>query len=305
MSDYSLDMSVESPKTTPLPIPFPKPTVAIITDLEDGEIGAVPVPPRRQTFDEEFFPLSPQSTLNILHSPRTLDPATLRSISIGLCNTALSRTNQHNDAMAEVGQLRRELTQLRAQQSQEQQDECPEGYEENHGRLPNFYITTPDGEKRQARYIKLLDTAIPCALGTMGRLGDPEYVFDLYAASQYSIDQPTEPLPVWFLENIQGNSASYHQVVEAAKQIDDWGLLGELGRFHEADTRILNIQGQMHALEAELHVAKAVLRQARVRMEGAQAHRRLAGLHSLDTNRTFERAQRLDNARLGRGRPRF
>ena len=50
MSDYSLDMSVESPKTFPLPIPFPKPTVAIITDLEDGEIGAIPIPPHCQTF---------------------------------------------------------------------------------------------------------------------------------------------------------------------------------------------------------------------------------------------------------------
>ena len=139
----------------------------------------------------------------------------------------------------------------------------------------------------------------------MGRLGDPTFVFDLYATSRYSVEQPTEPIPAWFLENIQGNLASYHQVVEAAKEIGDWGLLGELGRFHEADTRILNIQGQMHALEAELHVAKAVLRQTRVHMEGAQAHQRLTGLHALDTNRTFERAQRLDNACLGRGRPRF
>jgi hypothetical protein len=305
MSDYSLDMSVESPKTTPLPIHFPKPTVAIITDLEDGEIGAIPVPPRRQTFDEEFFPLSPQSTLNILHSPRTLNPATLCSISISLCNTTLSHTNQHNDTMAEVGQLRCKLTQLRAQQSQEQQDECPEGYEENHRCLPNFYITTPDGEKRQACYIKLLDTAIPCALGTMGHLGDPISIFDLYTASRYTVDQPTEPLPTWFLKNIQGNSASYHQVVEAARQIGNWGLLGELGRFHKADTHILNIQGQMHALEAKLHIAKAVLRQARVRMEGAQAHQHLAGLYSLDTNYTFERVQHLNNACLGRGWPRF
>ena len=139
----------------------------------------------------------------------------------------------------------------------------------------------------------------------MGRMGDPIFVFDLYATSRYTVDQPTEPLPAWFLKNIQGNSASYHQVVEAAKQIGDWGLLGELGRFHEADTRILNIQGQMHALEAELHIAKAVIRQAHVCMEGAQAHQRLAGLHSLDTNCTFERAQRLDNAHLSRGWPRF
>ena len=222
-------MSVELPETAPLPIPFLKPTIAIITDLEDGEIGPIPIPPRRQTFDKEFFPLSPQSTLNILHSPRTLDPATLRSISIGLCNTALSRTNQHNDTMAEVGQLCRELTRLRAQQSQEQQDECPEGFQENHGRLPNFYITTTDREKCQVRYIKLPDTSIPCALGTMGCSDDPTYVFDLYAASRYTVDQPTKLLPAWFLKNIQGNSASYHQVVEAAKQIDDWGLLGELG----------------------------------------------------------------------------
>jgi hypothetical protein len=139
----------------------------------------------------------------------------------------------------------------------------------------------------------------------MGCLGDPSYVFNLYAASCYTMDQPTEPLPTWFLENIQGNSTSYHQVVEVAKQIDDWGLLGELGRFHEADTRILNIQGQMHALEAKLHIAKAVIRQARVRMEGAQAHQRLVGLHSLDTNHTFKRVQRLDNTRLGRGQPQF
>ena len=262
---------------TPTERPANRPPLTIATDddIEPGEIT-------RQVV-QESYPLSPQSSINILQARADLDSHTLRTIAIGLANTAIGYMFQHLEAKSEIAQLCKELTNLRTQMSRELDSECPEGFEENHGHLPDFTIPDANGIMRQAQYIKLGNGPVPCTLGTLGHDGDPIFQFDLFAAPSYTQSSPTEPFPMWLIDAISGKSSSYHQAIELARSTDDWGLATEVARYHESDTRVLNIAAEIHALNCKLQVVKATSRQSRSRLEGAHAQHCLQALQALNT----------------------
>ena len=294
-------IAIPSPRTTtpePNHTPArPRLTIAPDSETEEGEII--------DRVHQHNYPLSPQSSLNVMQGHPELDASTLRTIAIGLANTAIGRTFQHLEAKTEIEQLRKELTDLRTEMSRQPDAECPDGFEENHGRLPDFVIPDGDGVMRQARYIKLGNSSIPFALGTLGQEGDPVFQYDLYAAPSYIRDSPTEPLPMWLIDAIGGKSASYHQAAELAHSTDDWGLVAEVARYHEADTRILNIAAEIHALDCELQVVKASARQSHSRLEGAHAQQRLRALQALDTRRPTRANVHAGGLRFARGRASF
>ena len=281
-------ITLVDPPTVPLPrTPTPEPihtpverphlTIAPDSDTEEGEIVS--------RVHHHNYPLSPQSSLDVMQGHPELDAGTLRTIAIGLANTAIGRTFQHLEAKSEIEQLCKELTDLHAEMSRQPDAKCPEGFEENHGRLPDFVIPDADNVMRQARYIQLGNGSVPFALGTLGQEGDPVFKYDLYAAPSYIRDSPTEPLPMWLIDAIGGKSSSYHQAMDLARGTDDWGLAAKVARYHEADTRILNIAAEIHALNCELQLAKAETRQSRGCLEGARAQHRLRALQALDTRR--------------------
>ena len=296
------------PPTIPLPCtPTPEPvrtpdehphlTIAPDSDTEEGEIVS--------RVHHHNYPLSPQSSLNVMQGHPELDAATLRTIAIGLTNTAIGRTFQHLKAKSEVEQLRKELTDLRAEMSRQPDSECPDGFKENHGHLPDFTIPDADGVMRQAHYIKLGNGPVPFALGTLGQENDPIFQYDLFAAPSYIRDTPTEPLPMWLIDAISGKSSSYHQAMDLAHSTDDWGLAAELARYHEADTCVLNITAEIHTLDCELQVVKAARRQSRSCLEGAHAQHRLRALQALDTRRPTCANAHAVGIRFGRGRLSF
>ena len=92
---------------------------------------------------------------------------------MGLANTAIGRTFQHLEAKDKIKQLHKELTDLCAQMSCELNAECPDSFEENHGCLPDFTIPDAEGIMCQAHYVKLGNSPVPFALGTLGQDGDP------------------------------------------------------------------------------------------------------------------------------------
>ena len=300
-------ITLVDPPTVPLPrTPTPEPihtpvrprlTIAPDSETEEGKII--------DRVHRHNYPLSPQSSLNVMQGHPELDAGTLRTIAIGLANTAIGHTFQHLEAKTEIEQLHKELTDLRAEMSRQPDAECPEGFEENHGRLPDFVIPDADNVMRQARYIKLGNGPIPFALGTLGQEGDPIFHYDLYAAPSYIRDSPTEPLPMWLIDTIGGKSSSYHQAMDLARSTDDWGLAAEVARYHEADTRILNIAAEIHALDCELQIAKAEARQSRSRLEGARAQQRLRALQALDTRRPTRANAHATGLRFARGRATF
>ena len=301
-------ITLVDPPTVPLPrTPTPEPihtpverphlTTAPDSDTKEGEIVS--------RVHHHNYPLSPQSSLNVMQGHPELDAGTLRTIAISLANTAIGRTFQHLEAKSEIDQLRKELTNLRAEMSCQPDAGCPEGFEQNHGRLPDFVIPDADNIMRQARYIKLGNGPVPFALGTLGQEGDPVFKYDLYAAPSYIRDSPTEPLPMWLIEAIGGKSSSYHQAMDLARSTDDWGLAAEIARYHEADTRILNIAGEIHALDCKLQLVKAETRQSRGRLEGARTQHRLRALQALDTRRPTRANAHAAGLRFARGRATF
>ena len=286
-----------TPEPIHTPVERPHLTIAPDSDTEEGEIVS--------RVHHHNYPLSPQSSLNVMQGHPELDAGTLRTIAIGLANTAIGRTFQHLEARSKIEQLHKELTDLRAEMSRQPDAECPEGFEENHGRLPDFIIPDADNIMRQARYIKLGNGPIPFALGTLGQEGDPVFQYDLYAAPSYIRDSPTEPLPMWLIDAIGGKSSSYHQAVDLARSTDDWGLAAEVARYHEADARILDIAGEIHALDCELQVVKANARHSRSRLEGARAQHRLRALQALDTRRPTRANAHAGGLCFARGRATF
>ena len=168
--------------------------------------------------------------------------------------------------------------------SHEPDVECPDGFEENHGHLPDFTIPDADGIMWQARYVKLGNGPVPFALGTLGQDSDPVFQYDLFAAPSYIRDTPTEPLPMWLINTISGKSSSYHQAMDLAHSMDDWGLVAELARYHESDTRVLNIAVEIHTLNCELQVIKVASRQSRSHLKGDRAQHHLQALQALDTH---------------------
>ena len=234
-----------------------------------------------------------------------LDAGTLRTIAIGLANTVIGRTFQHLEAKSEIEQLHKELTDLRAEMSQQPDTECPDRFEENHGRLPDFTIPDADGIMHQARYIKLGSGPVPFALGTLGQDNDPVFQYDLFAAPSYICDTPTEPLPMWLINAISGKSASYHQAMELAQSTDDWGLAAEVARYHETDTHVLNIAAEIHALDCELQVVKVASCQSCSRLEGARASHHLRALQALDTRRPTRANAHAAGLRFTHGRVSF
>ena len=158
---------------------------------------------------------------------------------------------------------------------------------------------------RQARYVQLGTSPIPFALGTLGQEGDLIFQYDLFAAPSYIRESPTEPLPMWLIDAISGKSSSYHQAMDLARSTNDWGLVAEVARYHETDTRILNITGEIHALDCELQVAKANARQSQSCLEGARAPQRLRALQALDTRRPTRANAHAAGLRFARGRASF
>ena len=286
-----------TPKPIPTPTECPHLTIAPDSDTEEGEIVS--------HVHRHNYPLSPQSSLNVMQGHPELNAGTLCTIAIGLANMAIGRTFQHLEAKSEIEQLRKELTDLRAEMSRQPDAECPEGFEENHGRLPNFVIPDADGVMRQARYIQLGTSPIPFALSTLRQDGDPIISYDLFAASSYIRDSPTEPLPMWLIDAISGKSSSYLQAMELARSTNDWGLVAEVARYHKTDTRILNIAAEIHTLDCELQVVKASARQSHSRLESACTPQRLRALQALDTRRPTRANAHAGGLRFARGRATF
>ena len=93
--------------------------------------------------------------------------------------------------------------------------------------------------------------------------------------------------------------------MDLAQSTDNWGLVAEVAHYHEADTHILNIAAEIHALDCELQVVKASTRQSCSRLEGARAQHRLRALQVLDTCRPTHANAHATGLCFGRGRPSF
>ena len=156
--------------------------------------------------------------------------------------------------------------------------ECPEGFEENRGQVPNFPIVV-DGFTMQARYVKYIDQGR--VMGTAGGPNDAIFIQDLYATSRIDNDHVPEPLPAWFLAHIQANSDTYPLVIKEFQQGQDWGVHADVQRYYCCDSHLRSVEEEITTLQAQSEALRAQLRRARFRLENADVPRRFSNLQAL------------------------
>jgi hypothetical protein len=269
--------------------------------------GTIVVP---EVSDDEFVldsikhPLSPRSAFNILAKHgENLSPATTLALAQATAKSAIERNEAYelrlrliqqqqnkatiaSDAALATSREALQLLQERLDQYARDSDdgvECPRGFEENRGRIPNFFILV-DGIRMQARYIKRQDDTT--ILGTAGRSDDPIFAYELKAQAMLTADdyenEDVVPIPNWFLPLIRASSPVFPLVIQRANQLQDWGLNAELHRYHNLDTRLQEITRQRQVLEAEEESIRTQGQYCRLRLEAARAPQRLADLEALD-----------------------
>ena len=183
-------------------------------------------------------------------------PTQLWALIIGLTTTLQQREEVYN---SEANHFRQHLTDVNAQCSALKQCIwdidgelllCPDGFEDNNGRLPIFTIPGTDGES-PAIFIKQLDNGQVAGLSTMARGEHDAYIIDFFTAPALN-DRPLKPLPHWFHTHIWGNKTNFHPLQEAVIMLDDWGILAEVQQYQVLDQEVATLQVESHLVDINL-----------------------------------------------------
>jgi hypothetical protein len=100
-------------------------------------------------------------------------------------------------------------------------NEPPEGYELNNGKVSNFHIPVSGGLYQEAKWIWLNNDGTVSSYHSSQGPNERPYVTDLYAAPDYSVDSPLEPLPVWFRHMLTGLGGDFQILQEAVADTRD------------------------------------------------------------------------------------
>ena len=160
---------------------------------------------------------------------------------------ALSSANATLDAMcSRLAELEGEAS----DHSNNTKQECPDGFEENAGRIPNFFIKV-DNVNLRAHYVRHLP-GMGLAQGTLGRPNNHIYSHELYAQPSIAHETTPDIVPTWFLQSIAANTTPYAHIINEVCKYGDWGLEVEIKRYHNNDTRLVQLQAELQELQAEV-----------------------------------------------------
>ena len=156
----------------------------------------------------------------------------------------------------EVASYQQQLADLRASHDPPtlarllQLRECPEGFQANDSRLPNFVVHTHDGQSIQAPFVKYLE-GTQYAASTLG--GDDEKLFlhPLFANPIVSIETYPDVLPNWLVQHLGLKSPAFATLVVEAHLLDDWGLSADIERYHDLDEITVELGDEIARLQLQ------------------------------------------------------
>jgi hypothetical protein len=176
------------------------------------------------------MPLSPRTVRTTLETNSDIDNAMLRTIANGLlqtiadCEASISvATKRYEDRLHHLEQkvLHYEGT----------FNHPPEGYKLNDGKVVNFQIPVGEGLYQEAKWIRLNDDGTVSGYHSGQGPNQRPYIIDLYAAPDYSVDTPLEPLPTWFRHMLIRPRADFQILQQAVADTGDWGFTWEVARY--------------------------------------------------------------------------
>ena len=248
--------------------------------------------------------LSPEVALVLAKESARL--AIDRADRYNACLNALGRQSEQalaaqRVALSSADEVIRQLTQrvqeLEGSSATSPEPECPANFEENAGRIPNFYVKE-DRVRLQARYVRCIP-GTGLVEGTLGGPQDRIYLHELYAQPSLVSDSIPDPLLAWFINSISANSPVFSDIMQEARSTGDWGLEAEIERYNELDTQLYHIQGQLRQLQEEENNVSIRRRTCLFCLTRSNVGDHLASLQALSPLHQ----ERLSRIGCGHGRP--
>jgi len=271
MSDHSVNYSITSPRPD---------SVEIVADSNPSAI----------IFNDNA-PMSPNTVLTTLAAHNEVPTESLREIITGLVATIkLRELSWEADRTAMRARIHHAEDRLEAaMEAREDQDfdfdesGVPTGFIRNNNRVPLFQIPIGEGLSLPAEFIKRDEDSKTKVWGVTGRFGkgEPAYAHEIFARPIEDPSFPAEPMCPWFLRLLQGSTASYTHLREAADDLGDWGLAADVTCFRQCEDQLCELNATIHSLRAEADLTETLQEACRIRLGAANAHGRLARLESV------------------------
>ena len=224
-------------------------------------------------------PVSPTSAANIIQGFNINDPIRLCSLAESLIHTIKQRDRIYHQEQDEYAETITDLHQRLERFQKEAWKEIPLGYEENEC-FPGLTIGNSNGVHQPAKWIKLLDNCMVSAFTEDDGPGSTPHIFHIYAQPTVR-GQPVEALPAWFEERVTGPMPQYHELYEAARELDDWGIAANIAQLRDFDTLEQEASAEICKWEVRLASYMQSRRAARNWLEGACASYRLSNFQNL------------------------
>ena len=203
-------------------------------------------------------PMSPNTVATTLAAHPDLNADILRAITKGLLAT-IARRDAHKNI--EIRCLKEQIAGLhdRVEHYENIFERAPDGYIDNKGRVPHFYIPLGDGVFKLAKWIKKLEDGRVAGFHADQGLNESPYVIDLYAQADtvgHGKENPIEPLPAWFHALLIGLASDFVHLQRNIGDLDDWGLAREIARFRELDQEAAELAARVEVLHEELDATR-------------------------------------------------
>jgi len=243
--------------------------------------------------------MSPNTVATALALNQDMSVDTLRNLANSLLATIRTRAEAHGHLVdtttEEIQELRTELEQTRdslglANKHLEEFVEAfevpPDGFEENTGQAPRFFIPLGEGVEVPPKWVKRLRGEKVAGYTSRQNKHDTPYIADLYASPKHSdadanLNLPSEPMPGWFRRILVGGIGNFDTMVGEANKLEDWGVGADIERARRLEEDIRTTQGQIDTLTADRDALFQRKRLCFNRLEQARAPRSLGHLESL------------------------
>ena len=291
--DYVPSLRANSPD----PLPFRSPDADVpMAPYRSPSASAAVLMPILDLSAPNNNPISPRLAANLIQGFNIDDPVKLCQLAKSLIQTIKQRDRVHHQDVEEYAETVADLHQRLERFQKEGWKEIPPGYKENEC-FPGLTIGNSNGVHWPVKWIKLLDNCTVSGFTKGDRPGSTPHIFHIYAQPTVR-GQPVEALPAWFEERVIGPMPQYHELYEAARKLDNWGIAADIARLRDFDTLEQEATAEIHKWEAHLASYSQSRHTCYNRLEGAWVSYRLSNFQNLGPIR--ERGQ---FARCGRVSP--
>jgi hypothetical protein len=145
---------------------------------------------------------------------------------------------------------------------------CPDGYKPNDGRVSTL-IPIGEGFFVPAKFVKLQDDGrVLCLPGKEHH--EDLYVTELFLSPDYSSQDITKPIPIWFNTLLNGPTPAYHTLCRAIADLNNWNATAKIKWYCRQDNQLRHLRDELAIVQAEVHLAEDDLASCQYRIEAAR-----------------------------------